>query len=73
MATGKAKENTVSTKQTDHHFITQARKINTQKFPSGKTTFAKSFYTGPFVPPESFVIPSNHTADDLLKRAVSQR
>lgn len=36
-------------------------------------TIPLPFYTGPFIPPESFVIPSNHTADDLLKLAISQR
>lgn len=57
---GKAKVNTVSTDAAD-------LKWNTTAY------FNKPWSSGPFVPPESFVIPSNHTADDLLKRAVSQR
>lgn len=60
--TGKAKANTVSTDAADMNWST-----------STNITVKKIFYTGPFVPSPSFVIPSNHTADDLLKRAVSQR
>lgn len=60
--TGKAKANTVSIDADDMSWNTPTN-----------ITVKKIFYTGPFVPPESFVIPSNQTADDLLKRAMSQR
>lgn len=60
--TGKAKANTASIDADDMSWNTPTN-----------ITVKKILYTGPFVPPESFVIPSNHTADDLLKRAVSQR
>jgi hypothetical protein len=63
MDTGKAKANAASTKQPTIDFTEAAAKAHMKKF----------FSSGPFTSPESFVVPSNHAADDLLKRAMSQR
>lgn len=68
--TGKARANTVSTEEIQAAMDELSR---IQNPPNQIFTTTPQFYTGPLVPPPSFVIPSNHTADDLLKRAVSQR
>jgi hypothetical protein len=67
MATGKVRESTVSTKQSNNHFTAAARNVHMQKFPyqkfpySGKATFAKA------------VTPDNPYPVDLLKYAISRR
>jgi hypothetical protein len=70
MDTGKARANTVSTEEIQTAIEELSRIPN---HPNQTFTTPPHFYTGPFVPSPSFVIPSNHTADDLLKRAISQR
>ena len=56
--TGKAKENTVCTKQSTNPLIAWAKQVHNQKF--GYSTFT---------PPKSFVIPNNIPPGELLKYA----
>lgn len=70
MATGKVRESTVSTKQSNNHFTAAARNVHMQKFPySGKATFAKAC-KAIFA---KAVTPDNPYPVDLLKYAISRR